>query len=200
MIILKKYYTIKETVAILRKKDIHIKSGDEVYYNDVYQGMKILKKQHPRIHWIDYQYRFPRISEWGIEWLEKVYFNSDDSFKNNDIYFFEKKIKDMILFCKENHIYYKLKDLICDDVTIKTFAHIVNKKERIVQKVFSELPSALNNKYYYYNSKKYIEKDAANEICRLYFQKRYVNHLEKNYCILKKLVGDYENETKTVKE
>lgn len=199
MIFLFKSYTIIESVELLRQKGINIKNGDEVYYNDVYKGMCMLQKYHSHLHWIDYQYRSPRISESGIEWLEKVYFNSNDSFKNNDIVFFEKKIEDMILFCKENHIHYKLRNLFYKDVTIKTFAHIVHRKKRDIQKILSDLPAELRNQYYYYNSQKYIEKDAANKICKLYFQKRYIEYLEKNYCILKKLVGEYDEKSRIKK-
>ena len=74
MILLFKFYTIIESVELLRQKGINIKSGDDVYYNDVYKGMCMLQKYHSHLHWIDYQYRSPRISESGIEWLEKVYF------------------------------------------------------------------------------------------------------------------------------
>lgn len=194
-----KFYTIIESVELLRQKGINIKSGDDVYYNDVYKGMCMLQKYHSHLHWIDYQYRSPRISESGIEWLERVYFNSNDSFKNNDIVFFEKKIEDMILFCKENHIHYKLRNLFYKDVTIKTFAYIVHRKKRDIQKILSDLPQELRNKYYYYNSQKYIEKDAANKICKLYFQKRYIEYLEKNYCKLKNLVGEYDEKSRIKK-
>lgn len=185
-------YTPRETVYLLRRYGLKIKSGDTVFYNNIYKALTVFVKRHPHLRWVNFADRHVTITENGVQWLAEVYFANKGSVADNDIKFFEKKISEEISYCKNYSISYHIREMFKDDVTVKEFAKAVNRSERTIERVLYKQPPDVQRQMYYYKKRKYVERSAAIEICKNYFKKEYAQHLEKIYIDLRKAVKKNE--------
>ena len=173
------FLSYEKILTRLKLLDIKTKEGNEVTHHDLRQAVNIMNKKHPNCRWKSVRLKSKRhfILYEGFLWIVFVYFQTEQSTLDADIYFFEKRISEYEKTLELQH-----KNIFQDDIVIDELDKFFNRKKETVRKVINKMLKENPNKNFKYieNGKEIISREGIEWLCKNHFKKKYLELLE-NY-------------------
>lgn len=166
------YKRILEKFKIL---NIKTKNGKEITNVDLRQAVLIMLKKHPTCRWRckKISSKYYCILHEGYLWLMYVYFQNNKKQIDEDIDFFETRIKEY-----EKLLNLNSKKLFNKDIVIEELEEYFSKSKSTIKRAIYEMLKLDYNYRYIDNGKYIITKEGIEWLCKNCFKKKYLELLE----------------------
>ncbi len=159
----------------LKLLGIKTKQGQEITHKDLRQAVDIMVKKHPNCRWKSVRIKSKRhfILYEGFLWIVYVYFQTEKSIIDADIYFFETRIKEY-----EKVLNIENKNIFQKDISTEILDSFFNRKKDTVRKTIDKMIKVYPNYRYIENGEYIISKEGIEWLCKNCFKQKYLELLE----------------------
>lgn len=161
----------------LKFQNIKTKNGKEITHKDLRYAINVMEKKHKNCRWKSQKVRSKKsyILIEGYYWLLYVYFNNEKRLIDNDIEFFEKRIK-----LYENLLNVESKKLFEKNMSIKELSIYFSRKIETIEKAIWKMIKIHSDYRYTIDNNFIITKEGVEWLGKNCFKQKYLKVLE-NY-------------------
>ncbi len=169
------FLSYEKILTRLKLLDIKTKMGQEITHHDLRQAVNIMEKKHPNCRWKSVRLKSKRhfVLYEGFLWLVFVYFQTEKSIIDADIYFFENRILEY-----EKKLEIEHKTIFQNNIPVDNLDLFFDRKKDTIRKAINKMDKINSNFKYAENGNEIISKEGIEWLCRNCFKKKYLELLE----------------------